>query len=129
MKNAGSIYEEDEIAVAHGFEGTESEWLESLKGAQGEPGQGQNGTDGKSAYEIAVAHGYTENEEAWLTSLKGKDGTNGKDAGIEVETNEYGITLKFGSEYELRICSDGIYLSNGDTEILSMPASFSILVE
>ncbi|MFD1066692.1 hypothetical protein [Oceanobacillus locisalsi] len=47
-----------EIAVDNGFEGTEEEWLESLKGPkgdQGEPGQdgapgsdGEDGTDGAS---------------------------------------------------------------------------------
>lgn len=41
------------IAVAvNGFEGTEKEWLEHLKGAPG-----------RSAYEDAVAHGYTGTEE------------------------------------------------------------------
>lgn len=36
---------------------------------------GDNGSDGKSAYEIAVDNGFTGNEAAWLESLKGKDGT------------------------------------------------------
>ncbi len=36
---------------------------------------GEQGRDGKSAYEIAVAHGFTGTEEEWLDSLKGKDGT------------------------------------------------------
>lgn len=40
------------IAVLHGFDGTEEEWLEHLKGAPG-----------RSAYEDAVAHGYTGTEE------------------------------------------------------------------
>ena len=36
-----------QIALDNGFVGTESEWLESIKGEQGEQGiQGQNGTDG-----------------------------------------------------------------------------------
>lgn len=39
-----------EIAVEHGFEGTEEEWLESLKGEQGPQGpqgpQGEPGQDG-----------------------------------------------------------------------------------
>ena len=33
--NGKSAYE---IAAAHGFKGTEQEWLDSLKGPQGEPG-------------------------------------------------------------------------------------------
>lgn len=77
-----------EIAVENGFIGTVSEWLESLKGADGLPGKdginGTNGVDGKdgkagrdgvdgkngidgenglSAYEIAVENGFTGSEE------------------------------------------------------------------
>ena len=73
-----------EIAVEHGFVGTETEWLESLRGADGLPGRdgtdgkngvdGTSGSDGKSAYTIAVEHGFTGTEDDWLQSLKGKDG-------------------------------------------------------
>ena len=82
-----------EIAVEHGFVGTEAEWLESLKGidgkngADGLPGKdGKNGTDGlpgrdgidgKSAYIIAVEHGFSGTENEWLQSLKGADGRDG----------------------------------------------------
>lgn len=63
-----------EIAVEHGYVGTEEQWLESLKGADGENGHdgadGQPGTDGKSAYEIAVEHGYIGTEEEWLAEIK-----------------------------------------------------------
>ncbi len=79
-----------EIAVEHGFGGTETEWLESLRGADGKDGKngtdgkngvdgkngtdGINGSDGKSAYIIAVEHGFTGTEDDWLQSLKGVDG-------------------------------------------------------
>lgn len=85
-----------EIAIEHGFDGTEMEWLESLRGADGRNGidglpgkdgkdgadglpgrdgiDGINGSDGKSAYIIAVEHGFTGTENEWLQSLKGKDG-------------------------------------------------------
>lgn len=47
-KNGKSAYE---IAVEHGFVGTEVEWLESLRGADGKDGlpgkDGKNGVDGK----------------------------------------------------------------------------------
>ena len=79
-----------EIAVEHGFVGTETEWLESLKGVDGLPGKdgkdgadglpgrdGINGTDGKSAYIIAVEHGFSGTEYEWLQSLKGADGKDG----------------------------------------------------
>lgn len=89
-KDGKSAYE---IAVANGFIGAESEWLESLKGSDGRDGvdgkdgtdglpgkdgvdgePGANGTDGKSAYIIAVEHGFTGTETEWLASLKGADG-------------------------------------------------------
>ena len=85
-----------EIAVEHGFVGTETDWLESLKGidgkngADGLPGKdgkngtdglpgrdGINGSDGKSAYIIAVEHGFSGTENEWLQSLKGADGRDG----------------------------------------------------
>lgn len=58
---------------------TVEEWLESLKGEDGEDGAaGVNGNDGKSAYEIYVAsvpEGETPmSETEWLASLKGEDG-------------------------------------------------------
>jgi hypothetical protein len=46
-----------EIAVSHGFEGTEEEWLASLQGPQGVTGE-----DGTTAYENAVSAGYTGTE-------------------------------------------------------------------
>ena len=92
-KDGKSAYE---IAVEHGFIGTEAEWLESLKGVNGKDGvngkngcdgrngtdglsgrDGINGTDGKSAYIIAVEHGFSGTETEWLQSLKGADGKNG----------------------------------------------------
>ena len=69
-----------EVAVEHGFTGTETEWLESLKGSDGKDGiDATPGTDGKSAYEVAIANGFFGTEAEWLESLKGKDGVDGKD--------------------------------------------------
>ena len=89
------------IAVAHGFRGTEQEWLDSLKGLQGpqgEPGpkgdpfryedftaeqlealkgpKGDKGEDGLSAFNIAQLNGFEGTYVEWLKSLKGKDGTS-----------------------------------------------------
>lgn len=45
-----------EIAVKHGFEGTEEEWLESLKGADGKDGEdGKDGADGEDGKDGASA--------------------------------------------------------------------------
>jgi hypothetical protein len=60
-KDGASAYE---IAVANGFDGSEEEWLESLKGEQGE-----DGDVGKSAYQYAQDGGYTGTEEEFSTKL------------------------------------------------------------
>ena len=74
-----------QIAVEQGYQGSESDWLSSLKGDKGEKGNTgakgnpvQDGADGKSAYAIAVEHGYEDSEEKWLLSLKGEKGDTGE---------------------------------------------------
>ncbi len=56
-----------QIAVEEGFQGTEEEWLASLKGKDGAQGAdgtpGHAGADGKTAYQYAVDGGYTGTEE------------------------------------------------------------------
>lgn len=68
-----------EVAVANGFEGTEEEWLESLKGPQGE--QGDTGADGKSAYDYAVEAGYEGTEEEFAESLVASHSASATDDG------------------------------------------------
>lgn len=85
-----------EIAVENGFEGTEQEWLESLKGKDGR--DGEKGEDGKSAYEIAVENGFEGTEQEWLESLKGqdgKDGADGKDGVSVVNATSDGVNIIF----------------------------------
>ncbi len=90
-----------EIAVENGFVGTVSDWLESLKGADGLPGKdgiagingvdGQNGSDGEkglSAYQLAVQNGYTGTVDEWLLSLNGRNGIDGKTVELRVYNNE-----------------------------------------
>lgn len=70
-----------DVAVANGFVGTEAEWLASLEGADGSPGNdgdpGAAGADGDSAYDIAVAEGFVGSEAEWLASLVGPQGPQG----------------------------------------------------
>lgn len=83
-----------EVALENGFEGTATEWLESLKGEQGLSAyevarlEGFNGSEaewleslrggqGLSAYEVAVIQGYQGTEDEWLESLRGDDGAEG----------------------------------------------------
>ena len=69
---SGSAYD---LAVKNGYEGSEEDWLNSLKG--------------KSAYELALDNGFVGTEKDWLDSLKGIDGTNGKDGKDAENVNTY----------------------------------------
>ncbi len=86
-----------QIAVEQGYQGSESDWLSSLKGDKGEKGNtgakgnpGQDGADGKSAYAIAVEHGYENSEDEWLLSLKGEKGDTGE-RGEKGNTGDRGL--------------------------------------
>ena len=66
-----------QLAVDHGFVGTEAEWLASLHGQDAEPAE--PGDDGRSAYQIALDNGFVGTVGEWLASLKGQDGQDGDD--------------------------------------------------
>lgn len=105
-----------EIAVKHGYTGTEDEWAKSLVGndgadayevavRNGHVGDEQTwlaslrGTDGEDAYEVAKAGGYQGSREAWLESLKGADGKNAYELAKEAQNftgslTEYLASLK-----------------------------------
>jgi integrin beta 8 len=105
-----------EIAVANGFTGSETDWLDSLIGEPGAPGTpgtpgapgapgtpgtpgapgapgtpGAPGLDGLSAYEIAVANGFVGTEAQWLASLEGTDGDDGR----EIELRNDGTNVQW----------------------------------
>ena len=63
-----------DIALEHGFEGTEEEWLASLKGEDGAPGE---------AFE------YEDFTAEQLEALKGKDGEPGKDGYTPIKGVDY----------------------------------------
>lgn len=79
-----------EVAVKNGYQGTETEWLDSLKG--------------HSAYQIAVALGFQGTEAEWLKSLVGpgayEEAVKGGFTGTEAEWLE---TLKGQSAYQLAV--------------------------
>lgn len=99
--NGASAYE---IALQHGYSGSETAWLESLHGADGAKGDtgadGRDGADGKSAYQIAVASGFDGTEQAWLASLKGDKGDKG-DPGATGAKGEKGDPGKDGTDVDL----------------------------
>lgn len=89
-KDGKSAYE---IAVKHGYQGTEDEWAKGLTPNGGAGG----GANGKSAYELAVAEGYQGTLQEWLKSLVGKDGADAyevaKKAGYTGSREEWLKTL------------------------------------
>lgn len=62
-----------ELAISRDhFDGSFTQWLESLKGRPGDKGD-----DGLDAYQIAVREGFTGNIDEWRASLRGKQGEVG----------------------------------------------------
>ena len=112
-----------QIAVEQGYQGSESDWLSSLKGDKGNTGAkgnpGQDGADGKSAYAIAVEHGYEDSEEKWLLSLKGEKG----DTGERGEKGDAGVAGKDGFSPIANVVKDGSVITititdkNGTTTV------------
>lgn len=108
-----------DIAVENGFVGSEVEWLESLRG--------DNGNDGKSAYDIAVEKGFSGTEQDWLDSF-----VLGKSAYQSALENGF-----VGSEIEWLQSLQGAKGDNGDdgmqnaistalTSVVSVFASFTV---
>lgn len=105
--NGKSAYE---IAVKNGFEGTEEEWLESLKGETGEKGpQGETGPAGANGNTPYIQDGY------WFISgsstgvvaqgQNGADGQNGQafamQSGLFSTTDNYGKSGNVGPNEEV----------------------------
>ena len=91
-KDGKSAYE---IAVEHGFTGTENEWLQSLKGADGKDGvYGKDGCDGRNGVDGLPGKDGKSGADG-LPGRDGIDGTDGKSAYIIAV--EHGFT---GTENE-----------------------------
>ena len=86
------------IAVAHGFRGTEQEWLDSLKGLQGP--QGEPGPKGEPFT-------YADFTPEQLEALKGPKGDKGKDGAS--------ATAEKAAEFFKR---KNIYLENADIDTI-----------
>ena len=62
-----------QIALNHGYVGTQSEWIESLK------------VVGDSAYQVAVDNGFNGTVDEWILSLKGDKGDKGDDGEVDYD--------------------------------------------
>ena len=97
-----------EIAVENGFIGTESEWLESLKGKKGADGKSITSTEINESRELVLTYsdGSTTNVGA-VVGAKGKDGKNyevetieSTETTLELQPNKF---YKFGEVTELNL--------------------------
>ena len=104
-----------EVWLSLGNTGSEQDFIDSLKGANGKDGingsngldgkdgadglsgkDGIDGKDGKSAYETWLDLGNTGSEQDFIDSLKGKDGSDGKN-GIDGKDGADGLNGKDGA--------------------------------
>lgn len=141
-----------QIWLDAGNTGTEEDYLNSLKGQDGEDGytpvkgkdyfdgtNGQNGADGKSAYQIWLEQGNTGTEEDYLASLKGEkgddgytpqkgvdyfDGANGKDAEQRFFYVKYSANSN-GNPMTDTPQSDTEYMGTIDTTATTPPTSYT----
>ena len=114
-KDGKSAYE---IAVEHGFVGTETEWLESLKGVDGKDGvNGKNGCDGRNGVDGLPGKDGKSGADG-LPGRDGIDGTDGKSAYIIAV--EHGFT---GTENEWLQSLKGADGKDGITPDISSYAS------
>lgn len=110
-----------EIAVANGYWGDETLWLNSLHGS--------NGLPGKSAFDVAGGYQAYDTVNEWLETLKGAKGSDGKSATVTIGTVTTGETASVtntGTETEavLNFVLPAGGGNNGlHTEIRTVPVS------
>ena len=100
----------------------------ALKGEKGDPFtyndftpeqllalKGENGIDGKSAYQLAVEKGFAGTEVEWIASLKGKNGIDGKSAyQLAVEKGFAGTEVEWIASLKGKNGLQGIQGPKGD---------------
>ena len=105
VKEEDAQYEIYMLASEAGYTGTYEEWLNSIKGKDGE--------NGKSAYEIALENGFKGTVTEWLTSLEAQDGENGKSAyEIALENGFKGTVTEWLTSLEAQDGIDGISIKS-----------------
>lgn len=95
-----------EIAKENGFDGTETEWLASLKGATGAAGaNGKDGENGKTPYVGENGNWYIGTNDTGKPSrgAKGEPGTDGVTPTFSIESVETG---KPGTDAEVTMTGD-----------------------
>ena len=116
-----------EIAVEHGFVGTEAEWLESLKGVDGKDGvNGKDGCDGRNGVDGLPGKDGKDGADG-LLGRDGIDGINGSDGkSAYIIAVEHGFT---GTENEWLQSLKGADGKNGITPDMSDYATKADIAE
>ena len=108
-----------EIWLDLGNTGTEQDFIDSLIGDDGDPGD--PGDDGDSAYEVWLALGNTGTEQDFIDSLKGADGEDGDDFAFElpdgVENGDYLQWIWNGTTWDITV------ITPDDTNIILISSS------
>lgn len=108
-----------EIWLDLGNTGTEQDFIDSLIGDDGVPGDA--GDDGNSAYEVWLALGNTGTEQDFIDSLKGADGKDGDDFAFElpdgVENGDYLQWIWNGTSWDITV------ITPDDTSIILISSS------
>ena len=108
-----------EVWLDLGNTGTEQDFIDSLKGPEGDPGD--PGTDGDSAYDVWIEAGNTGTEQEFLDSLKATDGNDGDSAyDIWIAAGNTGTEQEFLDSLKATDGNDGdsaydIWIAAGNT--------------
>ena len=102
-----------EVWLDLGNTGTEQDFIDSLKGPEGDPGD--PGADGDSAYDVWISAGNTGTEQEFLDSLKGVDGDPGDpgDPGADGDS-AYDLWIAEGNTGTLQQFLDSLKGVDGD---------------
>lgn len=108
-----------EIWLDQGNTGSEQDFIDSLIGDDGDPGD--PGDDGDSAYEVWLALGNTGTEQDFIDSLKGADGEDGDDFAFElpdgVENGDFLQWIWNGTAWDITV------ITPDDTSIILISSS------
>ena len=113
-----------EIAVEHGFVGTEAEWLKNLKGVDGKDGvNGKDGCDGRNGVDGLPG----KDGKNGADGLPGRDGINGSDGkSAYIIAVEHGFSGTENEWLQSLKCADG---KNGITPDMSNYATKADIAE
>lgn len=81
-----------QLAVQQGYEGTLTEWLESLNGA--------TAAEGLSAYQLAALGGFEGTQEDWIASLQGAAGIPGDPGAPGMSAYELAVIAGFSGSID-----------------------------